>query len=468
MNKLISKSNSFSELILDKKFKNYLIDFLSSKNENEIILNLNNQEKINIEEYILEIWNYFLEDDNLADFLIFLSNEDISEDDINLLIASYSYILKISDKVAEYSKDILQVSELTKKTITQILFEHQTEYIEFDLFNIWFPQKDIEWFYVTWYYPDNSVYIWKNLYIQIKSDNKIKYMWSNWDILKDLNWEYISNITNVIELDIDGWSSILNTINILWDKQILQYIYSQEWILQIEWEEMYIQNLKMLEMDLNNWDLIQWEKILDVLISKSSKNDYDILSYISSNKINQLNLEILLKKLNKEIKLNEYLKDTIIYKIKRVLEIWWEVFCEMDIIEKDYWFYQDWDEYWVDEDDYDEQRRSVIMDIEWNILQDKNTEEIDIIHLYQTINILWKKFLLFKDEKRELWWVIDKNWDVVKVKWSKNKQEINIFFIEESHLTIPNQENKYYKLNQSNYYISHDELIKQLEEYVSF
>jgi hypothetical protein len=57
------------------------------------------------------------------------------------------------------------------------------------------------------------------------------------------------------------------------------------------------------------------------LISKSSKNDYDILSYISSNKINQLNLEILLKKLNKEIKLNEYLKDTIIYKIKRVLEI---------------------------------------------------------------------------------------------------------------------------------------------------
>jgi hypothetical protein len=55
MNKLISKSNSFSELILDKKFKNYLIDFLSSKNENEIILNLNNQEKINIEEYILEI-----------------------------------------------------------------------------------------------------------------------------------------------------------------------------------------------------------------------------------------------------------------------------------------------------------------------------------------------------------------------------------------------------------------------------
>lgn len=472
MREILIKSNSFIDLIVENQFKQNLIDFLKEKKDQEnLIFTIENQKNKNIDEYILNIWEFLLADDNLADFLILLSEKNISDEDIKLITVFYSYILKITDSVEEYSEDIIQLWELFKKTITDILFNHKNEYTEFDIFEIWYPLKDNEWYYISEYKAENSIYLWEKLYIQIVSNGIIKYMDSTWEILKDLKWEYIINITNTILIEeLDWWSTVINTINILWDKQIFQYIHNQDWILQIPWEEMYIQELKILKMNLETWDLIEWEDLLSIFVNKSLENDYDILLHIENNEFENLSLNKFLNSLNNQFEETEYLNEAKIYKIKRVIEVDWEVFCELDIVEKNYWEYEEWEDIEVELEDYTEQKRSLIMDIEWNIIQDIDTDskDIDLISIYKQINILWKIFILYEDENNKFWWLIDKNWDVVKIMIPSVSQLTNIFLLEETVFRTSDLENKYYKINNENLFITHDNLITQLEKYTSF
>lgn len=467
MHNIIEQSDSFIDLVLSQNFKNNLLEFLKNDEKNELINIIKNQNDDDLEDYILAIWDFLHLEENLADFLILLSQKNISEYNTILTSWLFSHILKISHVTDEYPEGIIDVSELIKQSITQILFNHENTYVEFDLFELGFPLKDMEWFYISNYIPENSIYIWDELYIQIESDDKLKYMNKNSIVLQDLKWQYISNITNTIVLEWD--MSILNTINTIWEKQIFWYLTKEEKIIKFNWEEAFLHELQMLKFDLENWKIRDWERIKDILISKDASENYDHLHYNTESWIERLNLANFLELLNPGVELEEYFTNTQIHKIKRIIEIGWEVFCELDIVERTY--SGDYDEEDILEQEYVDEIKPVIMTIQWDMIQDetKYNENVNLVQFHGSITILWKTFILYMDTNDNLWGLMDKNWEIVKIKTTLNKNKINLKYIEEANVVINGSTDKWYEINfQYLLKIEHDDLITQLEKYTSF
>ena len=355
---------------------------------------------------------------------------------------------------------------MINQTITQILILNKNEYVETQLFELWFPQKDSEWFYIEKYFEGEDIKIWEMIYIKLKSNWVIKYMNKNWNVLLDTKWKYISSITSIIK---DKNYIIINSINFIGTKQVIQLF--DDWaLLKIEWEEIIKQEISINNLNLEEWSLTEWEYITDFYIRKDKSKNYDNILLMQNYQLKELNLKEFLEIINKwrKIEIEEYCENIEITQIDRIIKIWWEIFCEITTIEKiQSWEEdEDWDEYLNDE------IKSILITRDWDLIKSQNNkwDNIDINSIITVVNIFGKKFISFEDSENVIWWLIDKEWDIIKLKYNNLEEKLVYFDKIENYITINNKlKNDLYQINGNQIFtLSENEIRKQLEKYVSF